>query len=81
MQRLLEQQQLTNMAELSSNMNQAAASNLLAYNNPYMMASMASLGGGFHPMLGGLPGMPALSGSDYQAAALAAMAGAFPAAG
>ena len=77
---LEQQQQLANLAELS-NMNQAAATNMLGYSNPYnMMASLAGLGGGFPAMLaasGGMPGMTGLGGSEYQAA-LAAMTGGFP---
>ena len=78
MQRLLEQQQMANLADI----NQAAASSMLAYNNPYVMASLATLGAGFSgmPPLAGLPGMAGMIGPDYQSA-MAAMAGSFPAAG
>ncbi|XP_067934838.1 bromodomain adjacent to zinc finger domain protein 2B-like isoform X2 [Watersipora subatra] len=77
MQRILEQQQMANLADI----NQAAASSMLAYNNPYVMASLATLGAGFSgmPPLAGLPGMAGMIGPDYQSA-MAAMAGSFPAA-
>lgn len=83
MQRLYEQQ-LAGLVGLSGlNQMPAAASNLLAYNNPYMMASLAGLAGGFPGLSAapsGLAGVGGVSGTDYQAA-MAAMSAGYPTAG